>query len=84
MKRLSAWFSSQSPRWYPQSVKRLGWRLQAGAAFIRGFLISVLQSFRVSFFMRHFYAARVVSPLISTAEADSRALANFCPLAVSV
>ncbi len=44
----------------------------------------VLQSFRASFLMRHFYAARLVSPLISTAEADIRALANFCPLAVSV
>ena len=44
----------------------------------------ILQSFRFLFFMRDFHAAIFVSPLMSTAEAVSNAVANFRPLAVSV
>ena len=44
----------------------------------------VLQSFSFLFFVRDFHAAIFVSPLMSTAEAVSNAVANFRPLAVSV
>jgi len=59
----------------------LSWTAYAMGVWLTGF---VLQSFRTSFLVRDFYAASFVSPLISTAEADSRAVANFCPWAVSV
>ena len=47
-------------------------------------LIFVLLSFNFLFFVRDFHAAIFVSPLMSTADAVSRAQANFRPLAVSV
>ena len=44
-------------------------------------VLSVLLSVNFLFFVRVFHAAIVVSPFISTAEADINAQANFCPLA---